>query len=332
MLRLIQLTHPHEGRRIALVEEPKLHLLAHYRSIYHLAEEAIDSKHHIADMIPRLLSRELLDYDEIYQGRSEWKILPAFDHPGEAARCFVTGTGLTHRASADLRQSMHNVTGPISDSMKMYQIGIEGGRPEAGTIGAAPEWFYKGTGAILRAHNQPLEVPGHGEDGGEEAEIAGVYLIGPNGTPYRVGLVQGNEFSDHVLEAQNYLYLASSKLRTCAIGPELIVDADFSDLHGKIAVERNGRVLWDALLSSGEKWMCHSLANLEHHHFKHSMHREEGDAHIHFLGADMFSFKDKLRLEEGDVMTITYEGFGRPLRNPLHMEERAAELVSVEAL
>ena len=33
--------------------------------------------------------------------------------------------------------------------MRIYRIGIEGGRPARGTIGAQPEWFYKGTGAIL---------------------------------------------------------------------------------------------------------------------------------------------------------------------------------------
>ena len=62
--------------------------------------------------------------------------------------------------------------------MKMFQIGLEGGRPAAGSIGAAPEWFYKGVGTIVRAHNESLDVPVHGLDGGEEAEIAGIYLIG----------------------------------------------------------------------------------------------------------------------------------------------------------
>ena len=43
-------------------------------------------------------------------------------------------------------------TSPVlTDSMKMFQMGLEGGRPEAGKIGAAPEWFYKGVGTILRA-------------------------------------------------------------------------------------------------------------------------------------------------------------------------------------
>ena len=87
-------------------------------------------------------------------------------------------------------------------------------RGESGLIGAAPEWFYKGTGEIIKTHRELLDVPNHGDDGGDEAEIIGCYIIGPDAAPYRVGFVQGNEFSDHVMEAKNYLYLAASKLRS----------------------------------------------------------------------------------------------------------------------
>ena len=47
------------------------------------------------------------------------------------------------------------------------------------------KWFYKGLGDILRAANEPLTVPSHADDGGEEAEIAGVYLIADDGAPCR---------------------------------------------------------------------------------------------------------------------------------------------------
>jgi hypothetical protein len=248
---------------------------------------------------------------------------------------------LTHKGSAENRQSMHASDArhpspdshhPTTDSMKMFQIGIDGGRPAAGCIGAAPEWFYKGVGTILRAHDQPLEVPSHAMDGGDEAEIAGVYLIGADGTPYRIGLAQGNEFSDHVLEGQNYLYLATSKLRDCALGPELVIDAKFDDVPGRVTIERGGEVIWQAAQASGERWMCHTLANLEHHHFKHAEHRRPGDVHIHFFGADMFSFKDRLRLEDGDVMSISFKGFGRPLRNPLRIDHSKERLVAVKSM
>jgi hypothetical protein len=185
---------------------------------------------------------------------------------------------------------------------------------------------------MLRAHGEPLEVPNHADDGGEEAEIAGAYVIGPDGTPWRIGLLQGNEFSDHVMESQNYLYLAPSKLRSCALGPELVVGAGFAEVRGSVRVERGAAAVWEAAPVSGEEAMSHSLANLEHHHFKHQAHRRPGDVHLHFFGADDFSFRDRLRLEDGDVMVVAFEGYGRPLRNPLRIDRSPRSLVTVRVL
>ena len=96
----------------------------------------------------------------------------------------ISGTGLTHLGSARNRQSMHASTDEkLTDSMRMFQSGIEGGRPAPGCRGTPPEWFYKGTGTILRGQGDALEVPPYAGDGGEEAEIAGIYLIDPDGQP-----------------------------------------------------------------------------------------------------------------------------------------------------
>ena len=54
-------------------------------------------------------------------------------------------------------------------------------------------------------------------------------------------MAAGNEFSDHQFEKKNYLYLASSKLRTCAIGPELVLDPDFDRVPGEVTIERGRR-------------------------------------------------------------------------------------------
>jgi hypothetical protein len=333
MLRLVQLSHPTDGRRVAVVEEPNLRLLSHHATVYDLARVAIERSQPLADIASQRRSPESVAYDEVYAGESPWRLLPPFDHPQEPACCLVTGTGLTHKASAENRQAMHAATDqPETDSLKMYRIGLAGGRPPAGEIGAAPEWFYKGCGAIVRAHGEPLDVPSFAGDGGDEAEIAGAYVIGSDGTPYRVGLVQGNEFSDHIMEAQNYLYLAPSKLRTCALGPELLVGSDFTDVPGTIRIERRGEVVWEATLSSGERAMSHSLANLEHHHFKYPAHRRPGDVHVHFFGADHFSFRDRVRLEDGDVMEVSFAGFGRPLRNPVRVDRSPSQAVAVRVL
>ncbi len=170
-------------------------------------------------------------------------------------------------------------------------------------------------------------------DGGEEAEIAGVYLIGPDGTPCRIGMTVGNEFSDHQFEKRNYLNLAGSKIRTCSIGPELVVDPVFDSVAGEVRIERGGTVAWSKTIRSGEAEMCHSLANIEHHHFKFETHRRPGDVHVHFFGAHSLSFGDGVQLIDGDVMAIRFEGFGRELRNSVRTGCGATEtLVSVIGL
>jgi len=220
----------------------------------------------------------------------------------------------------------------LTDSMKMFRWGVEGGRPASGQIGVAPEWFYKGNGTILRGHGAPLIVPPYAEDGGEEGEIAGVYVVGREGLPWRVGMCTGNEFSDHRFEKRNYLNLASSKNRTCSLGPELVVDAEFNSVSGTVSIEREGKPIWSKGITTGEAEMCHNLANVEHHHFKFESHRRPGDVHVHYFGACSLSFGDGVQLVDGDVMEVRFEGFGRPLRNPLWVDSTPNALVSVRSL
>ena len=324
MVRLIQIRRGNT-RRVALVEEPHLRLLDGCSSIYELANIALASDLSLSDLARQRTRRDTLDFDSVYSGHSEWRILPSVDHPEEPARCLVSGTGLTHLGSAQDRQSMHEVRAEeLTDSMKMFRWGLQGGRPASGSIGIAPEWFYKGTGTSLRAHGEALDIPSYAEDGGEEAEIAGVYLVGPDGQPCRLGMAVGNEFSDHQFEKKNYLNLAGSKLRTCALGPELVVDPPFDSVPVSIKIERGSNMLWSKSFRSGASEMCHSLENIEHHHFKFEAHRRPGDVHVHFFGTNCLSFSDGIRLQEADVMEVSAEGFGRPLRNFVHVEPAAS--------
>ena len=190
----------------------------------------------------------------------------------------------------------------------------------------------EGTGAMVRAHNETIDLPPYADDGGEEAEIAGLYLIDDHGTPIRIGMAQGNEFSDHIFEKKNYLNLAGSKLRTASIGPELVVALKFESIPGTSRIFRGDATLWQKSIKTGEAEMCHSLRNIEHHHFKFEAHRRPGDVHIHFFGADALSFGDKLQLQDGDIMQVHFEGFGRPLRNPLHASVARHELITINSL
>jgi hypothetical protein len=333
-VRLVQLSDRDLRRRVAVVEGDELRLIPKFDSVYRLALLALEQEQALTRIINDSLSGSTLSYDEVYDGESEWTLLPCFDHPEERARCLISGTGLTHLASAKNRDSMHTgqQANPVTDSMRMYQWGVEGGKPPDGQIGVPPEWFYKGTGAVLRGHGEPLNVPWFGDDGGDEPEIAGAYLIDWSGNPRRVGLAMGNEFSDHLMERKNYLYLAPSKLRTCSIGPELVLDPEFGNVRGRTRILRGDSVVWSKDLLTGEANMCHSLANMEHHHFKHPAHRQPGDVHIHFFGAGAFSFGAGIALEHGDVMEIAFDGFGRPLRNPVAIDGGEGHLMKVTAL
>src|SRR5688572_6485891 len=283
-------------------------------------------------IVDRHISSQTLEYDAVYTGASPWRLLAPVDHP-ESARCLVSGTGLTHLGSAENRAKMHEKTdAQLTDSMRMFRLGLQGGHPEPNRCGAAPEWFYKGSGTVLRAHGEPLVVPGYAEDGGEEAEIAGVYIVDSDGRPRRVGMAAGNEFSDHKFEKHNYLNLAGSKLRNCALGPEIVLDPDFDQVPGRVSIERAGHILWERGIATGEREMCHSVANIEHHHFKFEAHRRPGDVHVHYFGAHSLSFADDVLLAEGDVMAIQFGGFGRALRNPVKVETPMRDPIVVPAL
>lgn len=312
-------------RRVALVEEPHLRCLTGVSSVYELARQCLRSGTPFSETTQSLANGESLLYEDVYGGTSQWRLLSPIDVPEFPCRLLVSGTGLTHLGSARERQAMHITDQSkdaevVTDSMRMFRWGIENGRPADGQVGIAPEWFYKGDGSIVRAPFEALEIPFHAEDGGEEAELAGVYLVGDDGMPYRLGMANGNEFSDHKFEKRNYLNLAGSKLRSCSLGPELVVDANFDNIHGEVRIERAGATLWQKSILTGEQNMCHSLANLEYHHFKFAGHRQPGQLHVHFFGADALSFGDSIVLRDGDVAEVRFQGFGRALRNPVHQE------------
>jgi hypothetical protein len=323
MTRLVQIQNG-DQRRVALVEEPRLRLLASFESIFALTNAAVAGGKTLGGLVQSSLSAETLDYDAIYAGKSEWRLLSPIDHPSDPARCLVSGTGLTHLGSAKNRAAMHEKNASeLTDSMRMFRWGLEGGRPAAGKVGNAPEWFYKGNASVLRAPGEPLDVPPYAGDGGEEAEIAGVYFIDSAGRPRRIGMTLGNEFSDHKFEKTNYLNLASSKIRTCSIGPELVIDPVFDSVPGTASIERDGKTFWTKEIATGEAEMCHSLANIEHHHFKFETHRRPGDLHVHYYGACALSFGEGVELHEGDIMSVQFTGFGRALRNPLRISKGA---------
>ena len=260
------------------------------------------------------------------------RLVAPIDHD-DPAHVHLTGTGLTHLGSAEGRDKMHRdaaAAAQQTDSMRMFLEGVEGGKPGPGETGQQPEWFYKGNGSQLVGPGAPLTMPSFAKDGGEEPELAGIYLIGPDGTPFRLGLALANEFSDHVTERHNYLWLAHSKLRQASLGPELLAGDLPDHVAGTSRIVRDGATLWEKPFLSGEANMSHSIANLEAHHFKYDLFRRPGDVHVHFFGTATLSFADQIRTEVGDIFEIEAAPFTLPLRNALARADDA--VVSVRAL
>jgi hypothetical protein len=334
-MRLVQLAHG-DHRAVAIVDEPHLVFLNQITSVFQLAERALAQGIALTKLCSSLATGDRVLYDNVYRQESAWKLLSPIDTPGAPQLTLVSGTGLTHLGSARERQAMHAETkkseAEMTDSMRMFEWGREKGRPSPGEIGIAPEWFYKGDASVICAPFAPLTIPGHAEDGGEEGEVAAIYIVGNDGTPHRIGMCIGNEFSDHVFERRNYLNLAGSKLRVCSLGPEIVIGSAFTDVHGTVRILRNNVPIWEKNIRTGEDNMAHSLANLEHHHFKFEGHRQPGMLHVHFLGADALSFGDNMRLAGGDITEISFEGFGRPLINTIAIDKPMSSAIRVQPM
>lgn len=283
--------------------------------VYTLAQEAITRRQSLAELAGQYRTSDFVDYNRLVDDR---RLLAPIVHP-DPAHMLISGTGLTHLGSADTRAAMHAKLAvdeaQQTDSMRMFRMGLEGGKPAAGQTGVQPEWFYKGDGSIVAPPGGEVMSPDFALDMGDEVEVAGIYLIGADGNPYRLGFALGNEYSDHKTEKINYLYLAHSKLRPCSFGPELAMGELPSTIEGTSQLIRNGEVIWRKAFVSGEDNMTHTIANLEYHHFKYQAFLRPGDIHVHFFGTSTLSFSDGVEAREGDVFEVASPWFGRPLRN-----------------
>jgi hypothetical protein len=314
-MRLIQFKDKTGARKVGIVNVRTIDLVADVKSTRELALIAIKEGNSIERQAQLFKSQQTESYDAILD---EQRILAPLDHE-DPAHCLVSGTGLTHIASAATRDKMHtsfhHEENALTDTMRMFNWGMDGGRPQGDTPGVTSEWFYKGDGSIIVAPGAAFPVPDFAEDAGEEPEITGLYVIGDNGQPYRLGFAIGNEFCDHVVERKNYLYLAHSKLRYCSFGPEMLTGTLPEHLVGMSRIRREGRIIWEKEFLSGQSNMCHSIENLEYHHFKYNQFLRPGDVHIHFFGTATISFADGVRTQLGDTFEITVADFGEPLCN-----------------
>jgi len=328
-MRLAQIIDEAGKRALVVTARGESRLVKGARTTYELASQAIAAK---APLRKLIAERGIGKPVDLKAALKQKRVLAPLDHK-DPAHVYVTGTGLTHLGSAEGRDKMHKNLADaetLTDSMRMFKMGLEGGKPKGAAPGVQPEWFYKGDGSTIAPPGGDLVSPSFALDGGEEPEIVGLYIIDKEGAPVRVGFALGNEFSDHVTERQNYLFLAHSKLRVSSFGPELLVGDLPLDIQGASRIHRGKEVLWEKPFISGEQNMSHTIANLEAHHFKYDLFRRPGDVHVHYFGTATLSFSDGVKPEKGDVFEIEAEAFGLPLRNRLAIGKAAK--VRVRAL
>lgn len=332
-MRLIQFVNNDSDRAVGLVSGKGIEEVNTITSTRELALDAIRRHQTLIERVNSLGTGETHDYDTLL---NEGRVLPPLDHP-DAAHCIIAGTGLTHIGSAASRSKMHKSTAnadeaDLNDSMKMFKWGVDGGKPTNGNPGVQPEWFYKGDGSIVVRPGGDLPVPSFADDEGEEPEVVGLYVIGDDGRPYRVGFAIGNEATDHIMEKKNYLYLAHAKLRHCSYGPELRVGELPPHLEGTVRIRRDGDVIWEKPFPTGEDNMSHSIANLEYHHFKYNQFLRPGDVHVQFLGTSVASFGDGIATKDRDIFEIEIPEFGRPLINGTKRVDETVKMSSIQAL
>ena len=332
-MRLIQFVGPEGSRAIGVVDGNTVRQVNKAGSTRELALQAIAEGRLIEHQVQHAGLGASHDYDQLISGG---KVLPPLDHP-DNAHVTIAGTGLTHIGSASSRSKMHEkasagAEADMNDTMRMFKWGLEGGKPSSGTRGVQPEWFYKGDGSMVVPPGAPIDVPDFADDVGEEPEIVGLYVIGEDDLPYRVGFAIGNEVTDHVMEKKNYLYLAHAKLRQCAFGPELYVGALPDSIEGTARILRDGEAIWEKPFPTGEANMSYSIENIEFHHFKYNQLLRAGDVHAIFMGTAVASFADGIAVNVGDTFEIDIPLFGRPLINATRPAQTRVQPGAIKSL
>lgn len=183
-----------------------------------------------------------------------------------------------------------------------------------GTSGTRHDWFEPGTGDVLIGPGAPVAWPG---EFGDAAGIAGVYVIGPEGAPYRVGFVLANAFSDHPPHRQDNVRWDHARLHQASFGPELLVGPLPGAIGGRSRLRRDDETVAEVQFEPGMQSMSLSIATLERDLFGFYARRRPGDVRIHIFGTVSLPVAEGFALVHGDVFETEAAPFGLPLWNPL---------------
>ena len=114
-------------------EGNEAHLVLHASSVYELAKEAVKNGVPLKSIIEKHGLGESVNLAELAKNN---QLDCPVRHP-DPAHMYLTGTGLTHLGSASTRNAMHAKSEELTDSMKIFQMGVEGGKPKTGQEGVS---------------------------------------------------------------------------------------------------------------------------------------------------------------------------------------------------
>ena len=144
-MNLVQFKDARGDRRVGVPNKDgsELRILNGFSSVYDLTFAALKADRPLAEFTAAQLSERTEAYDAVIRER---RLLVPLDHP-DPSRSWISLTGLTHLGSAKSRDAMHaklaSDPDQLTDSMKMFRLGYEGGKPAPGKIGVAPEWAFQ---------------------------------------------------------------------------------------------------------------------------------------------------------------------------------------------
>ncbi|GIS58886.1 MAG: hypothetical protein CM1200mP2_11110 [Planctomycetaceae bacterium] len=284
-MRVVQWEMPGEGRRVGVVDgDALLDVTAGDASLDRVSavfDSACRDGVSFEERLSRVVANEDLprvNYSELLAaspgGESPF-LHPPLDHP-DPHYLLVSGTGLTHTGGMESRDKMHSGDsgGPgRTDDRFRADVRDGVGRRKTWTGGAwrharvvlQREWIH-----VARAGRTPRPPRlWFGWWRGNPGKLVGCYIVDSAGVPRRLGFRWGLNGLITRQRRSTTCPLAPSKLRTCPGGTgKLVTDWEFPDIDLQCTVRREGEMIYESgPLKSGEKFMCHSLANCEDHHF-----------------------------------------------------------------
>ena len=200
---------------------------------------------------------------------------------------------------------------PVTDSMRMFRVGPCGGRPDRRRNRHCAGMVLQGR--RRRAAALPLRrslFPRTQKTAAKKRRSPAIYLIDSQ-TARRTASACARAMSSpttnssgatiSILQAQSFAL--QHRART-GRWPRLSAPST-----GEVSIERDGSRSGEERSRPAKKTCAHSLANLEHHHFKFAGHRQPGNVHVHFFGAHSLSFGEGIELKDGDWMQVRFEGY-----------------------